>query len=117
MFARFTAWLVLTVIIVITFVPPAFRPVSMFPHFAEHFAIFLVAGGSIAIGYSQSKPTMLISAIAFAAALEALQLFVPGRHARLSDFVIDALAACMGIMLVLMLPNARRSRTAASQQP
>jgi VanZ family protein len=28
-----------------------------------------------------------------------LQLFVPTRHARLSDFVIDALAAMIGIAL------------------
>ena len=29
--------------------------------------------------------------------LEVLQLLVPGRHARLSDFVVDALAACAGL--------------------
>jgi VanZ family protein len=28
-----------------------------------------------------------------------LQLFVPGRHARLADFVMDAFGACTGIIL------------------
>ena len=32
--------------------------------------------------------------------LELLQLFVPGRHARLEDFVVDALAACIGFAIV-----------------
>ena len=29
--------------------------------------------------------------------LELLQLWAPGRHARLEDFVVDALAACAGL--------------------
>jgi VanZ family protein len=28
-----------------------------------------------------------------------MQLWAPGRHARLEDFVVDALAACLGIAL------------------
>jgi VanZ family protein len=31
--------------------------------------------------------------------LEVLQLWVPGRHARLEDFVVDALATCAGFAL------------------
>jgi len=31
--------------------------------------------------------------------LELLQLFVPGRHARLEDFVVDALAALVGFAI------------------
>jgi len=30
-------------------------------------------------------------------ALELLQLLMPGRHARLEDFIVDAIAACAGI--------------------
>jgi len=32
--------------------------------------------------------------------LELLQLWMPGRHARLADFVVDALAACVGLALI-----------------
>jgi VanZ family protein len=39
------------------------------------------------------------AAIVFCAALELLQLGVPGRHARLSDFLIDAGAVCFGIAI------------------
>jgi VanZ family protein len=33
------------------------------------------------------------------AAIEILQLWAPGRHARLEDFVVDALAACAGFLM------------------
>jgi len=33
----------------------------------------------------------------FAGAIEVAELLVPGRHARLSDFVVNALAACIGL--------------------
>jgi len=35
--------------------------------------------------------------VLFAGAIELAQLFVPGRHARLSDFTVDALAARIGL--------------------
>jgi VanZ family protein len=31
--------------------------------------------------------------------VEILQLVAPGRHARLSDFLVDALAMCIGLLL------------------
>jgi VanZ family protein len=37
--------------------------------------------------------------VAFSAAVELVQLFVPGRHARVSDFVIDAAAICFGLIM------------------
>jgi VanZ family protein len=43
--------------------------------------------------------TLVTAGIVFCAALEIAQLYVPGRHARLSDFVIDSLATCAGLVL------------------
>jgi VanZ family protein len=40
--------------------------------------------------------------------LELLQLWMPGRHARLEDFVVDALAACAGMALAAGLDWAMR---------
>ena len=37
----------------------------------------------------------------FAGSVELLQVFVPGRHARLSDFAVDALGGCIGILIIL----------------
>jgi VanZ family protein len=35
--------------------------------------------------------------VLFCAGIELAQLIVPGRHARLSDFFVDAIAICVGI--------------------
>jgi VanZ family protein len=35
--------------------------------------------------------------------IEILQFWAPGRHARLSDFVVDALAACAGLAVAAAL--------------
>jgi VanZ family protein len=41
----------------------------------------------------------LIGLVLFARAIELAQLFVPGRHSRLSDSIVDALAGCAGAVL------------------
>jgi hypothetical protein len=40
---------------------------------------------------------------------EVLQLFAPGRHARIEDFAVDALAACAGFAPVALLSLTQRS--------
>ncbi len=46
--------------------------------------------------------------------LEILQLWVPGRHARLEDFVVDALAASAGLLLVTAIEWIRARRSSPS---
>jgi VanZ family protein len=44
-------------------------------------------------------------------AIEILQIWAPGRHARLEDFVVDALACCVGLAVAASLDWAiQRSR-------
>ncbi len=40
--------------------------------------------------------------------IEILQLWAPGRHARLEDFAVDALAACAGLAVAAALDWARQ---------
>jgi VanZ family protein len=94
---RVVAWVLLASAIVLTVVPAHFRPVTGAPSPVEHFAMFFLIGSAFTLGYSRSDYPFCGAAIAFAGSLELLQLFVPGRHARLSDFAIDALAAVIGI--------------------
>jgi len=42
-------------------------------------------------------------AVVLIGVLEMLQLWMPGRHARLEDFVVDALAACVGLAMAAAL--------------
>ena len=96
---RLIAWVLLATAIVLTVVPAEFRPVTGAPSPIEHFVMFFLIGSAFALGYSRSDYPLCGAAIAFAGSLELLQHFVPTRHARLSDFVIDALAAVIGIAL------------------
>lgn len=50
-------------------------------------------------GLKISRWTVSAVAVALIGLLETLQLWVPGRHARFEDFVVDALSACVGFAL------------------
>ena len=52
----------------------------------------------------------LATLVIFAGAIGLVQLPVPARHARLSDFVIDALAACAGIGAAVVIGKLRPTR-------
>ena len=60
------------------------------PRLVEHFSIFFATGLAFGVGYPQRRLFQFVALLAFAAAIELAQLLVPGRHARLSDFLIDA---------------------------
>jgi VanZ family protein len=84
----------IAILILPTIAPPSARPASGVPHHLEHFASFFIAGALWKMGYPRRLLLCLTLAALFAGGLELLQLLVPGRHARLVDFVVDALAVC-----------------------
>ena len=100
---RVTAWLLLVAIAVVSLAPPWFRPVPDIPHAVEHFVIFLATGLAFGLGYSGPYLSRLIPLTSYTAAVEIAQLWVPGRHARLSDFLIDALGASVWLVIGLAL--------------
>jgi VanZ family protein len=87
------AWFLALLIILLSLVPPSLRPVTNLPHNVEHFLIFLATGVCFLIGYPR-KPLG-----DFAGAVELAQRWAPGRHARVSDFMVDALAALIGVII------------------
>src|SRR5262245_5732737 len=98
-FLRVLAWALLIGIVILTFVPPTLRVVTRAPHAAEHGLIFLASGAAFGLAYGHRMGAMCAAAVVFCAGLEVLQLGIPGRHARVSDFLIDAIATCMGIAI------------------
>ncbi len=108
---RIAAWLCLAAIAALSLVSPRLRPVTILPHDIEHVLIFALAGFAMALGYPHRAAHQLIGLVIFAAAIELSQFFVPGRHPRLIDFVIDALGACAGVALAALI--ARLVRPAA----
>jgi VanZ family protein len=98
-FSRITAWLLLAGILILTLAPPQFRPETSLSHELEHAGIFLLAGISFEMGYPRREWLLCVGAIIYCSGIEAAQLLVSGRHARLSDFFVDAISACAAIIL------------------
>jgi VanZ family protein len=69
-------------------------------HNLEHFTIFAATGFAFGLGYKRRHDLIAILLVIFSGAIEIVQLFVPGRHARLGDFII---AACIGLVMASLL--------------
>jgi VanZ family protein len=99
---KIAAWFLLVTIVVLSVVPPEDRPVTPAPHDFEHVAIFVATGLAFGLGYSRHG-VQILALMAFSAAVEIIQLGIPGRHARVSDFVVDALSVSIGVGLPWLL--------------
>lgn len=104
---RAAAWLLALAIVLLSLVPPSYRPTIgssyTLSHVLEHFLSFLATGLAFGIGYSNRLWILTGALLAFTAAIEVAQRWVPGRHARMSDFLIDAAALCVGIGMARIL--------------
>jgi VanZ family protein len=52
------------------------------------------------LGYTQKNVLLAFLLTLYVGVVELAQLWVPGRHARLSDFIIDAIAVNVGVLMV-----------------
>ena len=95
---RIAAWLLATIIVILSVVPPDLRPDTGAPHYLEHFAIYWATGFAFGLGYERNRRLLAIPLVAFSGAVELAQLIVPGRHARISDFLVDAIAISIGVL-------------------
>jgi hypothetical protein len=98
--ARILAWIGLFAIVFLSVVPAAERPVTELGPQFEHFAAFALVGGAFAVAYDLSFSRLMILALLFCGGIELLQVPAPTRHARVSDFIVDFVAACFGIGVV-----------------
>jgi VanZ family protein len=105
--ARIVAWTLATAIAALSVIPPSLRPETGVPHDIEPFLIYAATGLAFGLGYDRKRGSIVILLLIFTSAVEIAQLFVPGRHARLSDFMVDAFAILAGFMIV---PLASRIR-------
>ncbi len=112
-FFRALGWILVAAILALSVVPPSLRPMTSIPHNLEHFAIFALCGYSFGLGYRSHHLLLAIGLAAFSGLVEMLQLMTPGRHARSIDFIVDALASCVGV-LVGRITLERTSSEAAS---
>jgi VanZ family protein len=96
--AQATSWILLFSIAALSVVPADLRPVTILPNDAEHAAIYFLAGCAFGLVYADRFVTTLVSLSAFTLVMEVIQIWIPGRHARVSDFVVDAFAIAVGLV-------------------
>jgi len=114
---RVGAWLLAAVVIFITLGPPRYRPhAAMFTRDGEHALAFVLIGLAFAFAYPRQRLWVACLSVALVGLLELLQLVVPGRHAHLEDFAVDALATLAGIAIAVALGWMMRSHWHAKAQ-
>src|SRR6201989_2053193 len=100
---RIIAWLLTAAVTFATLGPPSYRPHSALGQDGEHALAFVLVGLAFGLAYPRQRLLTAGIAVVLIGVLEMLQLWMPGRHARLEDFVVDALAACAGIAFAAVL--------------
>jgi VanZ family protein len=107
---RLFAWLLAAAIIFATLGPPRHRPHADITHDGEHALAFILLGLAFALAYPKQRCFAASISVILIGILELLQILVPGRHARLEDFFVDAITALAGFALVAVIDWLRGSR-------
>ena len=88
------------ILLVLTVVPAAERPVTGLQHDVEHFAAFALCGMLVAGSFGAKTWLLLLAGTGYSLLLECLQIPLSTRHARLEDFIVDSIAIAIGILFV-----------------
>jgi VanZ family protein len=100
---RIFAWLLAAAVTFATLGPPRFRPHSSLGQDGEHALAFGLVGLAFGLAYTRNRLLTAVVAVVMIGVIELLQFWAPGRHARLEDFVVDALAALAGMAVAAVL--------------
>ena len=100
---RLLAWALATVVTFATLGPAQYRPHSDFGQNGEHALAFMLVGFAFGVAYRHNRRLTALFSVVMTGVIEILHFWAPGRHARLSDFIVDALAACAGLAMAAAL--------------
>lgn len=108
---RIAAWMGLAVIIFVTVSPIELRPHDVLPVNYDRALAFVVLGALFVLAYPRSWKLVGIAIILSAGGIEFLQELSPTRHARMSDALVKAGGAALGVVMAYaVLAVARRSQ-------
>jgi VanZ family protein len=116
---KLIAWCLAAAVAFATLGPPGYRPhASLLGQDGEHALAFVLLGLAFGLAYSRNRLFAAGIAVGLTGLLEILQFWAPGRHARLEDFLVDALAACVGLAAAavfdVIVKRTQRSNASAS---
>jgi VanZ family protein len=100
---RLIAWGLAAAIAYATLGPAQQRPHSNLGQNGEHAFAFVLLGLAFGLAYARAPLRTGILVIVYTGLVEVLQFLAPGRHARLEDFIVDALAACAGLAVAIAI--------------
>ena len=92
---RGAAWVAVGLLAVVTLVPAPERPQSGLGSGLEHVAAYAVTAAAFSFSSTTRRWKILLALFLYAALLEFLQHYAPGRHARFGDF----LTSCAGVVV------------------
>jgi len=102
---RIVAWALLFGIAFSTLSPIWLRPESGLPPNVERFGAFLVLSFVFTLAYPHRLLRVILTVAAAAVALEALQLVIPGRDARLHDLIVKLAGGGLGTGFGVLIPG------------
>ena len=105
---RLFAWLLAAAVTFATLGPASLRPHSNLGQDGEHTLAFVLVGLAFGLAYPRQRTITAVIAVGMIGLIEVLQFWAPGRHARLEDFVVDALAAFAGFAMAAVLGRLMR---------
>jgi VanZ family protein len=89
--------ILIAAVVFATLGPPSYRPHSPLGQDGEHALAFVLVGLAVGLSFPQRRLFVAAISVVLIGLLEIMQLWAPGRHARLEDFVVDAATACVGL--------------------
>ena len=105
---RLVAWGLAAAIAFATIGPARLRPHLHLGQNGEHALAFVLLGLAFGLAHTRNRSLTATLVIAFTGLIEILQFWAPGRHARMGDFVVDALAASLGLLIAAALDRRLR---------
>lgn len=102
-FLRVIAWALAAAVTFATLGPARLRPHADLGQNGEHALAFVLVGLAFGFAYRRNRLLTMLVAVVMAGVIEILQFWAPGRHARLSDFIVDAMATCAGLAIAAAL--------------
>jgi VanZ family protein len=112
---RIFAWLLAAAVALATLGPVRYRPLNYhLGQDGEHALAFVLIGLVFGLAHTRNRLLTAAIVVALSGIIEVLQLWAPGRHARLEDFAVDAVAAIVGLATAAALDwGVRQLRTSS----